>query len=171
MSDEPAPFTPYQCSLGTVLDHGETGTIYRVQLPDGTVRAVEANGTPSPEAVEYDIENPPVQLATAAEIAAYRWKVETGGVNITVSTGTHRFDTTRENRVMWVALAGAAQANPALTQGWKTLDHGFVTLTAADIGAIYAAIFAHVAACFAKEAELLAAPPPLADLPNAGWPA
>lgn len=62
MSDTPTPapeFTPYACSLGTVLDHGEAGDIYRIQRPDGRVEARPANGTPSPEAVEADLANPP----------------------------------------------------------------------------------------------------------------
>jgi hypothetical protein len=59
--DTPA-FQPYACSLGTVLDHGD-GTIYRIELPTGQVIAIPANGTPSEDAVEFDIANPPAPPA------------------------------------------------------------------------------------------------------------
>lgn len=52
-------FTPYSCSLGTVLDHGDTGDIYRIATPTGQVIGVRAKGVPSPQAVEDDIANPP----------------------------------------------------------------------------------------------------------------
>ena len=151
MSDEPAPFTPYQCSLGTVLDHGETGTIYRVQLPDGTVRAVEANGTPSPEAVEYDIENPPVQLATAADI-----KAEAGRRILLIAPSWKQ-----SNMIARVLeLTNAHGSDPAT---WPT--------EAQAERATYDALWQSIKAIRAHSDALEAAPPPLADLPNAGWPA
>ena len=60
MSDIPdtLAFTPYACSIGTVLDHGD-GTIYRIQLRTGQVIAAPAKGTPSEAAVEADLANPP----------------------------------------------------------------------------------------------------------------
>jgi hypothetical protein len=60
MSDIPdtLAFTPYACSIGTVLDHGD-GTIYRIQLRTGQVIAAPAKGTPSQAAVEADLANPP----------------------------------------------------------------------------------------------------------------
>lgn len=57
--ESPAPFEPYPCSLGTVLDHGDDGTIYRIATPSGQVIGIHANTTPSPDAVEADIANPP----------------------------------------------------------------------------------------------------------------
>jgi hypothetical protein len=60
MSDIPntIDFTPYACSIGNVLDHGD-GTFYRMQLSTGQVIAVPANGTPSKAAIEVDLGNPP----------------------------------------------------------------------------------------------------------------
>ena len=156
-------FASYPCSRGTVVAHQDDPPAYIVQTATETI-GIPANGVPSPEAVEHDIANPPQVLTTPADIAAERWRVENGGVVVAVSTGTHRFDTTRENRSMWLALQLQAQANPALAQGWKTLDHGFVVLTAADILTVCAAVYAHVEACFAREAQLIANPPALADL-------
>lgn len=108
--------------------------------------------------------------ATSDQIADYRWRAETGGVAVEVSSGTHRFDTRRELEARWLGLEFAASQNPSMVQPWKTLDHGFVVLTAADILVVVAAVRAHIAACFAKEAELLVNPPTLRDLPSSGWP-
>ena len=149
-----------------VLDPADA-TTHRVLGPDRQVIGVPCADSSEPltaEALAAFLANPPVALATPADIAAARWRVENGGVAVAVSTGTHRFDTTRENRSMWLALQLQAQANPTLSQGWKTLDHGFVVLAAADILAVCAAVYAHVEACFAREAQLIANPPALADL-------
>lgn len=51
-------FTPYPCSLGTVIGL-YPGNIYRIQTPDGLVIGIPANGTPSEANVEADIANPP----------------------------------------------------------------------------------------------------------------
>lgn len=109
-------------------------------------------------------------VATLAQIAEHRWKVENGGVTVVIEGTPHRFDTTRENRATWLAVQMQAMANPSFTQLWKTLDGEWLTLTAAQVLAVCAAISAHVATCFAAEALLAANPPPLADLPGAGWP-
>ena len=102
--------------------------------------------------------------ATPDQIAEARYAVEAGGVSVATSSGTHRVDTRREIEARWINLRLAAMANPAFTQGWKTLDHGFVVLTAADIFAVCAAVEAHVAAAFTREAQLLANPPALEAL-------
>lgn len=66
------PFEPYPCSLGTVInDRDEFGdAVYFIALPSGDVKAVRANGTPSPEAVEADIANPPAPPVDQATIWA-----------------------------------------------------------------------------------------------------
>lgn len=51
-------FTPYPCSLGTVIGH-EGGT-YIITTTDGRTIGIAANGLPSPENIEADIVNPPV---------------------------------------------------------------------------------------------------------------
>jgi hypothetical protein len=60
MPDEITPtwFETYPCSLGTVLDYGDDGDIYRISTPSGQVIGIRANGVPSPENVEADIANP-----------------------------------------------------------------------------------------------------------------
>jgi hypothetical protein len=52
-----APFTPYECSLGTVIAHD--GGSYLIARPSGQVEGYRANGEPSSSAVEADLANPP----------------------------------------------------------------------------------------------------------------
>jgi hypothetical protein len=134
-----------------------------------------ANAIPrNPKADAYEpVELPtePEQLvATAEQIAAYRWQIENGGVTVLIDGTPHRFDTTRENRAMWLAVQLQAMANPSFSQPWKTLDGVFIHLTAAQILTVCTAVYGHVAACFGREAQLAANPPTVADLPTAGWP-
>jgi hypothetical protein len=66
--EQPAPFVPYQCTLGTVI--GYEGSTYRIATADGRIIGISANGEPSEEAVETDIAEPPIPLATSAQIKA-----------------------------------------------------------------------------------------------------
>lgn len=50
----------------------------------------------------------------------------------------------------------AAGADPAFTTRWKTASGEFITLDASTIMAISNAVLAHVAACFAREAAVIA---------------
>lgn len=61
-------FTPYPCSLGTIISHD--GNSYVIDTPDGRTIGIAANGTPSPEAVEADITNPPAPQPSAEQIWA-----------------------------------------------------------------------------------------------------
>jgi hypothetical protein len=58
--EQPLEFETYPCSLGTVI--GYEGSAYRIATPEGRVVGIAANGTPSPEAVEADIANPPAPV-------------------------------------------------------------------------------------------------------------
>lgn len=120
------------------------------------------------------IQNPrtmPSPVATPAQIAAYRWQVENGGVSVAIGGTPYRFDTTRENRATWLALRMEAQGNPAIVQPWKTLEGTFIQLSAADVLTVCEAVYMHVAVCFSIEEALLSNPPTVAELLNAGWPA
>lgn len=112
----------------------------------------------------------PIIYASPEQIAAYRYNIEVGGVDVEINGEVHKFDSTRENRVMWVALAGIAQQNPNFTQNWKTLEGDFVVLTSTDIINIYNKIFNHISLSFSKEAELLENPPLLNELADQNWP-
>jgi hypothetical protein len=60
MNDEPTPFQPYACSLGTVTAHtaDDLGEGYVIVQPDGITVGILANGAASPENVEADIASP-----------------------------------------------------------------------------------------------------------------
>lgn len=75
-------FTPYPCPLGEVIGHQTEPPAYIVRTPDGRVIGPLANGTPSPENVEADIANPPVDLAAiqrAYDLATERLLNERAG--------------------------------------------------------------------------------------------
>lgn len=85
-SQEPASFTPYECSLGTVT--GVDGDAYIISTFDGRVIGVWANGEPTAENVESDIASPrqpepevpspvsPKQIRLALNAAGLRASVE-----------------------------------------------------------------------------------------------
>jgi len=62
MSDEitPPAFESYPCPLGDVIEH--QGNSYIIRTPSGAIIGVPANGVPSPEAVAYDLANPPAVI-------------------------------------------------------------------------------------------------------------
>ncbi|MBB4266884.1 DUF4376 domain-containing protein [Roseospira visakhapatnamensis] len=94
----------------------------------------------------------------AARVAAERWTRQTAGV---MHDG-HRYHTDTEGRQSITGAVVGAQAHEA-THGpgtfstvWKTAD-GFVDLDLPGLIAAGQAVLAHVAACFAREAEIRAA--------------
>lgn len=99
--------------------------------------------------------SPPVP--SAPDLYAYaadkRWRVETGGAivgGVTVATDDR-------SKVMIMGARIKADADPDYVVGWKVADGGFVNLTAPQIIAVSNAVLAHVDACFAAEAALVAA--------------
>lgn len=94
---------------------------------------------------------PPTRAELAARVAQLRWQAETGGITIAgLSVATDD-----RSKMMVMGARMIADANPAFTTQWKAGD-GFVTIDAPTIIAMSDAIFAHVDACFAAEAELRA---------------
>jgi hypothetical protein len=91
------------------------------------------------------------KAAKLAEIAALRWKDETGGV---VLNGMS-VDTSRESQALITGAALQATIDPEYSCRWKTAA-GFVELNAATILAVAVAVREHVQACFDKEAALAA---------------
>ena len=85
-----------------------------------------------------------------ARLAARRWQVETGGgVSVDGVEGTFHSDRDAQFNVLAAHARGYAG-------GWKTQQGAFVTLTTEQVGALATALHAHKAACFAREAQLLA---------------
>jgi len=62
-----------------------------------------------------------------------------------------------ESRGSATALVLASSLSPGLTAPWKASDGNFYTLTAAEIVALALGMMAYVQACFAAEADVLAA--------------
>ena len=92
----------------------------------------------------------PIDLAAYAADA--RWRRETGGV---VVDGT-AIGTDRESQAMLAGAHAYVVATPGATITWKS-ENGFVMLDAAAVTALAAAVGAHVQACFAAEAAVVAA--------------
>jgi len=99
---------------------------------------------------------PPAPPApTKEQLAAYaadkRWRVETAGIMV----GGVPVATDDRSKIMIIGARVKANSDPDFTTEWKT-PAGFVTIDAATITAISDAVQAHVAACFAAEAAILA---------------
>lgn len=120
------------------------------------------------EADEYDRLDwfGPGDKPSRAEIEAYeilpdlvayaarkRWEKEVGGTEV---AGMPVFTDDR-SKTLIMGARQAADADPGFTTQWKTATGSFITLDATMIMAISNAVLAHVAACFAREAGVIAA--------------
>jgi hypothetical protein len=107
---------------------------------------------------------PPAKAARLADLAAYRYEQEVGGVDV---QGV-RIDTSREARNNMAGAVVTAQLVAAAGQTfavqWKGMNGAFVTLSAADMGSLGVAVATHVAACFACEAAVAAQIAALTDV-------
>jgi hypothetical protein len=81
-----------------------------------------------------------------------RWRVETGGVSV----GGIAVHTDDRSKMMIMGARVKAAADPLFTTQWKTVDGAFVTIDALTVVALSDAVLAHVDACFAAEATVLA---------------
>lgn len=155
----------------------------RINLPEtppyGLVEAIEASGiamnrragvwfasdAAAAEAIAAAHDPlPPAKAARLADLAAYRYEQEVGGVDV---QGV-RIDTSREARNNLTGTVAAAQmaadAGRLFAVQWKGLGGGFVTLAAADLRGLGLAVATHVAACFACEAAVAAQIAALTDV-------
>lgn len=131
-----------------------TGEVYAYdneQVTGGHVRAGLIAMTPE-EVVEHL--NPPL---TPVDLIAYaaqkRWEKEVGGTEV---AGMPIFTDDR-SKTLIMGARQAADADPGFTTQWKTAGGTFITLDATMIMAISNAVLAHVAACFVREAAVIAA--------------
>lgn len=81
--------------------------------------------------------------------AALRYSKETGGIEV----GGMAIATDDRSKLMLSGARIAAMADPSFITRWKT-PNGWVDLTAVQIIAISDAVQAHVAECFALEADI-----------------
>lgn len=96
-----------------------------------------------------------VRYGLWADLAAYaadrRWRAETAGIVVAGAV----IATDRESQAMIMGARLYAQATPGANVQFKTAG-GFVALGGAQIEAVALAVAAHVQACFAVEAAVLA---------------
>jgi hypothetical protein len=99
---------------------------------------------------------PQVVVPSAAGLTAYaafvRYAKETGGITVSGVA----MPTDRETQTQLAGANSYVQATPSATIQWKLANGSFVSLSAAQISAIATAVAAHVQACFAAEATLVA---------------
>lgn len=95
----------------------------------------------------------PPAIDLVAYAAQKRWEKEVGGTEV----GGMPVFTDDRSKTLIMGARQAADADPDFTTQWKTAAGAFITLDAAMIMAISNAVLAHVAACFAREAAVIAA--------------
>lgn len=115
-----------------------------------------------------------VLAAAKAALAAHRYEVETGGVSV----GGIVVATDRQSQSMITGAVSKAQRDPNFVTRWKGADGNFTTVDASTILMIGDAVSDHIAACFDREASLLADLEAAEDAAaleaidiTAGWPA
>lgn len=123
----------------------------RVEIEDWWSEEVEP-GVSRAQAWEAVAHPPEPEPDLAAYAAERRWRAETGGIE--VSGMSVRTD--RESQALITGAALAAQLDSNLTLRWKCADGSFVTLDASQLIAVAQTVAAHVQACFAMEADVLA---------------
>jgi len=98
-----------------------------------------------------------LSISAAAALVAYaasaRFAKETGGITISGSP----VQTDRSSQAQLTGAYAYVQVVPAAVIQWKQADGSFVSLNATAIAAVATAVAAHVQACFAEEATLVAA--------------
>jgi len=92
-----------------------------------------------------------LKSAALSALADRRWQVETGGITF----AGHKLATDDRSKLLVSDAARRAEADSSFTTKWKACD-GWATFAASDLIAARNAIFAHVAACFDREAALAA---------------
>ncbi len=100
----------------------------------------------------------PLKAQKLAEIAAWRYNLEVGGVTV----GGMPVSTDRDSQNKYLAARTVAKEDNTYTVNWKT-EAGFVQLTAMQIIAIADAVRTHVQAAYDAEAVHIVAVEALTD--------
>lgn len=128
-----------------------------VTLPNGDVFSPAVAGWSDDDGFALVVHVPPEHEPEPVDLVAYaadrRWQREVGGLTF----GAFRIATDDRSKMMIIGARAAAAADPDFTTEWKMADNSFITLDAATIIAVSDAVLAHVAECFAIEAQVLAA--------------
>lgn len=151
-------------------------TVQEAEFEPLTQKLGEAEISIDADVVSFAL--PAVALDPAEAIAnlkAYaarkRFEIETGGLLV----GGIDVATDRESQALINGAYAAMQLDPGRLIKWKGIN-GFVEVDAAAMTAIAEAVASHVQACFAAEAEIVAAISAgtissKAEIDAAGWPA
>lgn len=116
------------------------------------IAAIEAQR----EADRIAAENaPPTKEALKSRIAWRRWEEESAGAPVTLNGETWTIKSDPESQAKLTGLLVVASAQPIAVK-WKDSAGAFHDITNADVPTMVGAVFSHVQACFAREAELLA---------------
>lgn len=95
--------------------------------------------------------DPPQPVRTKAsllaEVAAKRWRVETGGILI----GVTPISTDRESQAQLASAYTSLKGGLIADTPWKSADGSFTLVTLAEIEPVAQAVAAHVRACFTAE--------------------
>jgi len=118
------------------------GVTARPRLDRWTGAAVEALPVAAPTLAK-------LKEQALDRLASRRWQAENGGV---IVAGI-RVATDDRSKLLIADAGRRAEADSSFTTKWKSRD-GWVTLNATALIGLRNAVFAHVAACFAREAEL-----------------
>ena len=135
-SDFPLQRAPAGCTIHAnlqarpFLDRLVDGVVVPIPTPEPTLEAKQGS--------------------LLARLAERRWEVETGGVTI----GGMTVETDDRSKLLIVNAAARAREDSTYTVRWKVGPGTFITLDAAALISVEAAVFAHVKRCFAREAEL-----------------
>lgn len=145
--------------------------VYILTVPDGTQLPRLGDAPTDGQLDKRPLAVPKIDAAMMkGYVAAKRYAIETGGITV---AGAH-VATDRASQSMITGAVVRAQLDPASTASFKA-ESGFVTLTATQMLGVGVAVAAHVQACFAAEAAVLAkiesgAIKTLADVDAATWP-
>jgi hypothetical protein len=149
----------YQAAIAGMM----SGKLVTVEGGFAVIDPPEPEPEPKPEPQPVDL---------VAYAAQKRWEVETGGImvaGVPVATDDR-------SKIMIIGARVKADADANFTTQWKLPSGDFLTIDAATLIAISDAVLAHVDACFAVEATVLAGIAAgtittTANIDAAAWPA
>lgn len=95
---------------------------------------------------------PPTKDQLLSHLAAHRWVVETGGIEV----GGFSIATDDRSKTMILGARVEAMVNPDHVVNWKMPDGSWVPLDAAAITVLSKAVLDHINQCFVKESYVAA---------------
>ena len=115
---------------------------------------IDALGTPTGLLPTEPAPPPPTITELKAAAADRRWRAETGGVSVNIGAGPMTIPS--DDRAKLLLLGASVSMADDATAAY-VVNGASVTLTGAQFKALYAAIVAHVDACFITQRDVIAA--------------